>query len=191
MIVHKVSRDVDGQQITQMIAYLLPKGEVDVWQYIHDATIDYCCTEEGQQKFAAGQMLTYIDFLDNVPDEICKKRGLNVMRLDNEALSIDGNICLRDRSDIAYQIKRHEAQLDRQAKLRCLIPRFARELDSMDTKVKFPRISCWGLTKLTTTAVKLAEDYIDTGALNFRYFFEQRMAELTAPKSKRSDEAQA
>lgn len=191
MIVHKVNREVEGQQITQMIAYLLPKGEVDMWQYIHDATVDYCCTEEGQQKFAAGKMLTYADFLDNVPDNICENCGFTMLRLDNEALSIDGNICLRDRSDIAYQIKRHEAQLDRQAKLRCLIPRFARELDSMDTKVKFPQISRWGLAKLTTTAVKLAEDYIDTGALNFRYFFEQQMAELTVPKSKRSGEAQA
>lgn len=179
MIVHKVSREVDGQQITQMIAYLLPEGEVDIWQYIHDATVDFCCTEEGQQKFAAGKMLTYADFLDYVPDDICKNHGLNVIRLDNEAIAIDGRINLRDRADIAYQMQQHEAQLDRQAKLRCLIPRFARQLDSMDTEKQFPQIRLWDLVKLTTTAVNLAEDYIDTGAREFPYFFEQRMAELT------------
>lgn len=192
MIVHKVSRDVDGQQTEQMIAYLLPAGETDVWQFIHDATVDYCCaTDEGQQKFSAGKMLSYNDFLDFVPDDFCKKHKFDVLRLDNVAVAIDGSMCLRDRAGIAYQIQQYEAQLDRQAKLNRLIPKFARELDSMDTKVKFPQVHHWGLVKLTTTAVKLAEDYIDTGALNFRYFFEQQMAEMTTPKSAQRGEAQA
>lgn len=188
-VIHDVARTVGDSTVSQVVIYEFAQAQTDYWQHIHDAVIDYCTTPEGRQRVANGQMLTYGDFLDYVPDDFCQKHGFERTFAATEARHLDGQQTLIDRRDMTHWLHQHDREQERRTKLKKVLPRVTAEMNR--ARESIPKMSDWSFTRLATTAVRLAEDYVDNDLSGLRDFVEQRLEQLTTPKPAQKDEAQA
>lgn len=189
MFIHEVARPVGDSTVSQVVIYEFAHEPVDFWQCISDAITDYCLTPAGRQRFADGQMLTYNDFLDYVPNELCQKHGFSRVMASAEAKHIDGQDALVHRCGLTSYIRRQEQEQERQTKIKKALPRVTAEMTRV--KESIPRMSDWSFTRMTTTAVRLAEEYVDNDLYGLREFVEQRLEQLAKPRPAQTSEAQA
>lgn len=188
-IIHDVTRTVGDSTVSQVVLYEFMQQPTEYFQHIHDTVMDYCTTPEGRQRVANGQMLTYGDFLDYVPDDFCRKHGFERTFASAEARHIDGQQMLIDRRDMAHWLHQHDQEQERRANLEKVFPRVTAEMNRM--RENFPKMFDWSFTKMATTAVRLTEEYVDNDLSGLHDFVELRLEQLAAPKSTPKNKAQA
>lgn len=188
-IIHDVARTVGDNTASEVVLYEFAQEPVDMWQNIHDAIIDYCATPEGRQRVADGQMLTYGDFLDFVPNEFCKKHGFERIFASAEAAHYDSQRRIMYHRSMAHYFRQLDQAQERQDRLKKVLPVVAAELNRV--RESNPKLSAWSFAKMTTTAVRLTEEYVDNDLSGLRDFVELRLEQLTSRKSTRKSEAPA
>lgn len=188
-IIHDVARTVDGNTVSQVVLYEFTQDPVDYWQNIHDAIADYCVTPEGRQRVANGQMLTYGDFLDFVPDEFCRKHGFERVVVSAAAVHYKEQQLLIDRRGLTSYLRQRDQDQERITSIHLAITPIARVMMEMQHHTN--KIDRWGFSRVAQAAIQWSTEYVDSGESDMRGFVRRKLDALGAPKSTQKGEVQA
>ena len=182
LIKHRVKHDIEGVENPVYVAYDAPQ-DCDITQLIHDAALDYSLATCQTGDTVTG--MSYIDFIERVPNEFCEKYGFRKIVMDDTTQTIPGeNICLT-----AHEVKRQLADRKKAASQNAALHKafsaFGRRLEPALRKNPADR---WTFYHITKWMLAWSEEFADTATgvdaydQQERRFVDEKLGQLKRPE---------
>lgn len=154
LIFHIVKHVVEGVETSVHVAYDAPQN-CDIVQLIHDAALDYLIATHRIDDEVTG--MSYMDFIQHVPNEFCERYGFRKLILDDVAKSSNGESLCFTPHEARRQLRDHQRATYQHIALHKAFSAFGRRMEP--ALRKSTAMADWTFHQVTKQMLEWSEEF--------------------------------